>query len=238
MKKNTLFFCILLLCLSQTSVLARDMNEAELNYGIFVGANYNEMTGLQEMIVSEDYFTGYNFDSRNSFGVIGGVFLNYRASNLFGFQPEITFSTQHGKLRYSDIDDFRYDLAFKYNYMNVGIGFKLYPWENLFVSATPQVGFNITPNNLFYTSNGEDIYGPDLETQQLMRTAIKGKSNVSIGLGLGYQFLNRIYIEARYYFGVSDMIETLPNSYRFIENTNIANTVQFTIGYTILPIDL
>jgi hypothetical protein len=115
--------------------------------------------------------------------------------------------------------------------LNIGIGFKFYPWRNLFLSATPQVGFNLTPESLFYSSNKEDLYGSDLETQQLMRNVIKGRTNVSIALGLGYQFCNRIYVDARYNLGITDMMETMPNSYRYIENSNKSNGFQLTVGY-------
>ena len=102
------------------------------------------------------------------------------------------------------------------------------------MTVTPQVGFNLTPNNLFYTSNGEDMYGPDLETQQLMRNVIKGRTNVSLGFGLGYQFLNMIYVDARYYLGVSDIIETMPNNYNFKEVKNNSWGVQLTVGWAIV----
>lgn len=236
MKTISFIFVVLFCIFSFFPVSSIGMNYGRFNLGVFGGANYNEISNLREMVVSEDHYSGYVLDFHPRFGFTGGLFLNYRASHLFGFQPELTFSMQHGMLAYSDINSFEYDLTFKYNYLNLGVGFKFYPWRNFFLSATPQIGFNLSPNSLFYVSNGESTYGPDLETQQLMRTAIKGRNNVSLGLGLGYQFLNRIYVDARYYFGISDMIETLPNNYRFVENTNLANTVQFTVGYTILQL--
>lgn len=236
MKNFTLLLSLFASLLLHTRVHAIDMNDSPLNLGIFAGANGNQMTGLPEMIVPENYYTGYTLESQYRFGFTGGLFLNYRASHLFGFQPELSFAMQHGQLHYSDINDLTYDLDFKYNYLNAGIGFKFYPWRNLFLSVTPQVGFNLTADNLFYRSNGEDLYGPDLETQQLMRNVIKGRTHVSTSFGLGYQFLNRIYIDARYQLGLSDMIETMPNSYRFAESRNKMNGFQLTIGYTIFSI--
>jgi hypothetical protein len=207
------------------------MNDSPINLGVFAGANGNQITGLSGMIVPENYYAGYNFTGDYSFGFTGGIFLNYRPSHLFAVQPELSFAMQNGRLNYSDINDFSYDLDFKYNYLNVGVGFKLYPWRNLFLSATPQIGFNLTPDDLFYKSNGKDLYGPDLETQQLMRSVIKGRTNVSIGFGLGYQFLNRVYVDARYTLGISDLIETQANSFRFKENSNKSNGFQLTVGY-------
>jgi len=234
MNRIVLIFGIFLVGLSPSFIYAGDTtraNHSQWYFGMCAGANYNQFTGLQEMIVSEDYYTGYSLDSKYRFGFTGGVFFNYRVHRLFGIQPEILYSMQPGRLQYSDINDFKYDLDFKYNYLNVGVSLKLYPWRHLFLSVSPQVGFPLTPNKLQYISNGEDMYGPDMETQQLMSNVIKGSTCVSIGFGLGYQFLNKIYIDARYCLGINDMIETLPNSYRFAEVRNTINSVQFTIGY-------
>jgi len=235
MKTKIFIFSMLMTIVSQAYIYAVDDEKEDKKWsiGAFAGANVNKITGLPEMIVSEDFYTGYTLDSNYSFGFTGGILLNYRASHLFSLQPEISFSMQHGKLQYSDINDFKYDIDFKYNYLNVGIGFKFYPWKNLFLNIIPQAGFNLTPEKLAYESNGENEYGSDLDTQQLMRNVIKGRTNVSLGFGLGYQFFNMIYLDVRYCLGISDMIETMPNSYRFAENRNTANSFLFTLGYTI-----
>ena len=207
-------------------------NNSPLSIGFFAGANRTHITGIEKMLAPEIDFNG-SFETRDRFGFLGGVFLNYRPSHLFSIQPELGFAMQHTEINFSNAIGHEYDLVFKYNYLNVGVGFKFYPWRNLFLSVTPQVGYHLTPNRLFYTSNFGEEFGDDLQSQQLKRNVIKGRTNVSLGLGLGYQFLNRFYVDFRYNLGLSDMIETLSNSYGFVENTNFSNGLQLTIGWAI-----
>jgi hypothetical protein len=232
MKKAVSIVGVMLLTLLPKFVYAIERNNSELSFGFFAGANLNEITGIAEMLVSDPQYSGFEFKDEKCWGFTGGIFLNYRPHHLFSIQPELGFAMKHGLIKYSDINEFEYDLNFKYNYLNVGTSFKLHiPRCDLFLSITPQIGFNLTPSNLYYTSNGEDQYGPDLQTQQLMRNVIKGRTNVTLAFGLGYQFWNRFYVDARYYLGLSDMIETHVNSYGFKETVNFTNGFQFTVGY-------
>ena len=224
--------CVTLLMLLSVPAQATG-NDSRLHLGFFAGATQNEITGIPQMLVPEDFFSGYEFEQRKRLGFTGGVFLNYRPSPLFAVQPELGFSMKHGEVGYSDIDGFKYDLVFRYNYLNAGVGFKLYPWRHLFLSVTPQVGFNLNPGNLRYWSNDQDRFGPDLQTQQLLRGVIKGRTNVTLSFGLGYQFWNRFYVDVRYYLGLSDMIETLHNNFGFAETVNLSNGFQVTLGFAI-----
>jgi len=242
MKKSVLFVGFFLLTLFPVFVYAMGRNnsrfgndDSRLDFGFFAGANKNQITGIPKMIEPnpEGLFSGYEFEVKDRFGFLGGVFLNFRPHPLFAVQPELGFAMMHGKVSYSDINDFEYDVNFKYNYLTAGIGFKFYPWRNLFLGFTPQVGFNLTANRLFFTSNGEAQFGPDLETQQLMRNVLKGRPNVTLGFGLGYQFWNIFYVSARYNLGLSDVIETFANSYGFVETANLSHSFQVTLGVAI-----
>jgi len=235
MKKTILSICIFLLTQSFGLVYAVERNQSRLNFGFSAGANMNQITGLPMMIESNPLgeFSGYTFDTHFRAGFLGGVFLNYRAHHLFAVQPEIGFAMHHGKVSYSDINAFEYNVIFRYNYLTAGVGFKFYPWQDLFLSVTPQVGFNLRPDNLFYTSNGEAMFGPDLETQQLMRNIITGRTNVVLGFGVGYQFWNRFYVSFRYNLGLSDMIETSANTFGFTERANLSSSFQLTVGFVI-----
>jgi hypothetical protein len=123
--------------------------------GIFAGANANKITGVQAMTVTNAGYSGYTMEDRYRFGFTGGVFLNWRPIQFFSLQPELAFSMQHGLTHYQDIDDLQYDLSFKYNYLNIGLGFKVYPYRHLFIHIIPQVGVNLYPGNLKYSSNQE-----------------------------------------------------------------------------------
>jgi hypothetical protein len=204
---------------------------SRLSMGFFSGANRNQIAELSSMIVSEDYYSGYTLKNTSVYGYTGGIFLNYRVSPRFAFQPEVSYSMQHDRLLYSDINDFNYQIEFGYNYLMTSVVLKFYPFSNFYLGLTPQLGINLTQDDLFYTSNGEATYGPDSETQLLMRNVLKGRPVVSMGFGLGYQFKNKWYLDMRYSLGLSDVIETLPNSYNFIDTKNTSTGIQVTLGY-------
>jgi len=67
-----------------------------------------------------------------------------------------------------------------------------------------------------------------------MRDVIKGRTNFAPAVGIGYEFSNGLTLDARYYYGISDVIETEVNNFHFIENKNASRSLQITIGY-VLP---
>ncbi|MCD4698254.1 MAG: hypothetical protein K8S16_18670, partial [Bacteroidales bacterium] len=85
--------------------------------------------------------------------------------------------------------------------------------------------------------NGEDLFGPDIRIQQQMRDVLKGRNNFCVGISTGYDFPFGLSIDARFYYGVSDVMETEVNNFNFIENNNSSQTFQITLGYAI-PYDL
>jgi hypothetical protein len=66
-----------------------------------------------------------------------------------------------------------------------------------------------------------------------MRDVLKGRTNVSIGVGAGYEFSFGLSVDARYYYGISDVLETEVNNFHFIENNNASRVLQISLGYAI-----
>ena len=53
----------------------------------------------------------------------------------------------------------------------------------------PQIGINLSPENIVYTSGGPGklpAFGTDLQQQQQIRNVLKGKNNFGINFHLGY----------------------------------------------------
>ena len=66
-----------------------------------------------------------------------------------------------------------------------------------------------------------------------MRDVLKGRTNFSVGIGLGYEFTFGLSVDVRYYYGISDVMETEVNNFHFIENNNASRVIQVTLGYAI-----
>jgi hypothetical protein len=205
-----------------------------LMFGFKAGAAYSGISNLSSMIVSESYYTGYTLTEKDRFGPVVGFFVNYKFEETsMAIQPELTYAMMGGLLNYSDVNGLNYQIDFRYEYVKLAFLAKAYITKGFHALGGPCLAYNISPTNLLYTSNGEALYGPDLEAQQQMRNVLKGKSDFSLVAGLGYEFKNGINIEASYLFGLKDVIETQVNSFKFIENSNKSHSIQLTVGFAI-----
>ena len=116
--------------------------------------------------------------------------------------------------------------------ISIELWYKAYVFRGLYLGTGPRLGFNLTPGGLYYTSNGEELYGPDIRIQQQMRDVLKGRDNFSFGVGMGYDFANGVSVGARYYHGISDVLTTEVNNFNFIENRNTGRIFQVSLGYS------
>jgi hypothetical protein len=234
MKKTLLLVIALFVVARIEAQSGQNKNNNFLQVGIKAGADYTKITDLSKVLVSESYYTGYTFENSGLLGFTGGIYVNYKlGESISAIYAEISYAQVGNKLHYSDIDGLIYDFLLKYHYLNLELWYKVYLLKGLHVGMGPRIGLNLTPGDLFYTSNGELLYGPDIRIQQQMRDVLKGRTNFSLGVSLGYEFSNGLSIDARYYYGVSDIMETEVNNFHFIENTNSSRVLQITIGYAI-----
>jgi len=201
-------------------------------YGVKFGVNYTDIQEIPQTLIAETHNDNYTLTPEKTFGGMGGFFFNYKFNNTnMAVQTELSYSMEHAKILYDDINDFQYQINFKYNYAQIGTVLKFYPFAGLNFGIGPQVGLNVSSEDITYTSNREDLYGPDLQTQQIYKDSLKGKTNLQGVLSLGYEFDFGLVVEARYLQGLSDTIETFPNSHRFLENKNLSFGFQLSVGY-------
>ncbi len=238
MKKAFTLLLVLLTIFRIEAQPGRGSNKTStMQFGVKAGSVYTKITNLSKVLVSESYYTGYTFENISVWGFTGGLYLNYKfEESISAIYAEISYSRLGNKLHYSDIDDFNYDFIVKYDYFNLEIWYKAYIFQGVYLGAGPKMGFNLTPAGLYYTSNGEDLYGPDIRIQQQMRDVLKGRTNFSIGLSAGYEFTFGLSFDVRYYYGISDVMETEVNNFHFIENNNASRIIQVTLGY-VIPYD-
>jgi hypothetical protein len=238
MIRNRLIISVLL-CVAFTSIQAKDKKKEgqDITFGIRVGAVHTGISNLGNVLVSESYYSNYTFTNKDVWSATGSFFINYRfPETISAIEAEMGYMRLANELSYSDINAFEYKMKLKYDLLNVQLMYKAYPWQGVTMSFGPRFGFNLTPEALYYTSNGEATYGSDIRIQQQMRDVLKGRANFSLGVGLGYEFDNGLSLDARYYFGVSDLVETQVNNFNFIENSNRSHSLQLTLGF-VFPYD-
>lgn len=148
-------------------------------------------------------FANTNIDDANSITSLhGGAYALIKLASI-GIQPEILFSKQGSEFSGgSEID---------LSYVNIPVMLKIYFPGGLNIQAGPQFGI---------LTKAEDEDGDDL------KDALKG-SDISAGIGAGWDAPFGLQANVRYIFGISDINDVAGGD----EVKN--NTFQVSIGYSL-----
>ena len=173
MKKTTL---TLLLAVATLAAFA----QVEVALGIKAGPNFSN--------INQDATFGENYKSRTGFH--GGAFALFKLTKI-GIQPELIFSQQGTKIEFDNED---YNANF--TYLNIPVMLKLYLAAGLNLQLGPQFGF--------VTKATQELPNPltgDVEEEDI-KDELKG-SDLSLGLGAGWDLPFGLTIDARYNMGLS-----------------------------------
>ena len=115
---------------------------------------------------------------------------------------------------------------------------KFYFTEGFYAGAGPYFNFNLDKDVLEYRSNGAEMsrrsgvyFEPDAVVQNVLKQSLEGKDYFHLGMGIGYEFDNKLNIGIRYHLGLSDALETQQNGHRYREQNNMVNAFFLNIGY-------
>jgi hypothetical protein len=157
--------------------------------------NFGAKAGVNFATLSGDDIE--DLGSRTGFhlGLIGEIML----TDKFAIQPEVLYSAQGAK------ED---DVTWKLDYVAVPVMAKYFVTPGLSLEAGPQFAFN--------TLSEIEFEGETMELDE-----IEG-FDLGLGLGLGYQFMQAAFVQARYVMGLSDIAE----------DADAKNSVfQLSVGY-------
>ncbi|WP_276372070.1 porin family protein [Chryseolinea sp. H1M3-3] len=155
--------------------------------------------------INTDASAGENYNARTGFHL--GAFALIKGERV-GFQPEVLFSQQGSKLKYSGNPDIKTN----FSYMNIPLILKLYTIAGINLQVGPQIGF-LTSAKQELPTGTQDIKD-DLK-----------KTDISLALGVGWDLPFGLTIDGRYNWGLSDINSgAAPGS--------VKNQVwQFSVGY-------
>ncbi|WP_196892404.1 porin family protein [Aureivirga marina] len=193
---------------------AQDPESHEISFGVKAGINFASLTN-----------TGvYNVQTKKDW--TAGVVVEFEISDRFSIQPEVLYSAQGGDVNFilpnpantAVIDQFYADVDL--DYINVPILAKFYVVDGLTIDLGPQFAFlvndKIKLTKVIPTHPQETIHNRELNLPQKKSFGIDG------AVGLGYKLPERIFIQARYNFGLIDVEDTEKSK----------NSVfQLTLGY-------
>jgi hypothetical protein len=127
----------------------------------------------------------------------GGLFVNIPISGMFRFQPEISYSSQGGKVQGpSGTGGLTYEQDL--DYINIPLTFQLQTTKGFFVETGPQIGFlvgaeRVNSSNTTLASNGGNKDGFD-------------KFDLAWGAGVGYLSRIGLGVDLRYNIGIANVI--------------------------------
>lgn len=208
------------------------LDDDEWFYGLRAGATYSQIDGISTTLIRPIYpEETYTTALESTVGFTTGAFVYMRFNkSRFAVQPEIGYADMGGRFNYSDINDLNYSIDFRYNYLRLVPAIKFYPAAGFNITVGASVGFILNADRLNYTSNKPEL-GPDLQIQQSLCQALKGRGNVGIVLGAGYELPMGLGLDFRYIYGFSDVIETQANGFYFIESKNANSTIEATVSF-------
>ncbi|NOT76244.1 MAG: PorT family protein [Cyclobacteriaceae bacterium] len=169
---------ILLLTIIAATALHTAQGQAQLALGIKGGLNFANISGD----------AGTTYDGRT--GYHAGAFFLAKFGKI-GLQPEVIFSQQGTSIKYNGGS-----LENNFSYVNIPIILKLYLVGGVNLQAGPQFGFLTSAKGDTFDINGNKI------TQDI-KDNVKS-SDVSIGLGAGWDLPFGLTIDARYNLGITD----------------------------------
>lgn len=166
---------------------AFSISQAQVRFdlGLKGGLNFANINTSSSVASNYSNRTGYHF----------GAYAMVKITK-FAIQPEIIFSRQGQTYSYPTTSSF----TANYDYVNIPIMIKFYLAAGLNLQAGPQFGFLANQSSSFTALNTSN----NQVTSQQIKDFVKS-SDVSLGLGLGWDFPFGLNFTARYNMGLSDL---------------------------------
>ncbi len=195
---------ILMVLLASVIFINHAGAQAQFSLGIKAGANFSSIN-VKDPAATWDSKTGFH----------GGAFALIKIT-AFAVQPELIFSQQGSKVKINGQD---FDANF--SYLNVPVLAKFYLPLGLNFQLGPQFGFLTTAESDYNPVTNTPQNGTDLKE-------FYKNSDLSIGMGIGWDLPMRLSIDARYNLGIKE-IEDDPS----IEATK-NQVFQISVGYKLI----
>lgn len=215
--------------------LTRAQYHDALMFGLRIGGNYSSVTNLSNVLINDENKPMYEFSEKTSPTPAVSLFSHYRFKD--------TQIALEGALNYNqiaiDVDKNSLITAsdetfsFRYQYLGFGLSTKVYLYRGLMVGVGVNMGICLNSSSGIAYQSSSGSMAQDLQSEEHIRQALKGRINVTAGALFGYEFKFGLSVQASYLYGFTDLVETGVNPYKFSEAKNNARTLQFAIGWAI-----
>lgn len=227
-----LLLCCFLFCFS---LVVKAQYHDQLMFGFKGGAAVSRLANVTNMLLRDDNRPLYLIEETNLLSPVVTLFCNYRfKDSQVGFEGQIGYDCyasdiEKHTITLTDSDYYR----LKYQFLTVGLFPKVYLYRGFCVGAGASVGFCLNNSSgISYDSNSGNIM-QNMQAQEHIRQSLKGRSNLIAGVCAAYEFQFGLVLEAGYFHGLTDVVETNVNPYDFTESRNNSTKYQLIIGWAI-----
>ena len=206
--KKTLVFSILITLLSFTG------HTQDIQFGLKTGLNFSRFSSDDTSINQMSY-------NRTAFQ-IGGL-VAFKVSDNLSIQPELYYSSEGGSFKDTEVEEnsiVHFNTNVNTNYISLPIMVKYFVNKSVFLEAGAQMDFLVSANAKTTISNNFEAEVEEIEDFQ---DGLDSNS-YGVGIGIGYQAANGIFINTRYVLGLSDITK---NEFTTIKN----NGFHFSVGF-------
>ena len=213
--------------------------ETPFKLGIRLGGGMSVNTGMDKILVPEDYYSNYSFKDKWQLTPIVSVFAQYHVDgSIIGVEGGFSYWQKASQLVYNDNKELNYKVTPRYNYIGVSALLKIYPLRKGFnISIGGRAGANLNGKGISYESNQEDSkfanyhFATVTETERLMKEKLTGQPDIAVGGGFGYEIGNQWALDLRYFHGLNSTIKTERNDYNWAEHSTHGQNIEFSISY-------
>ena len=213
--------------------------ETPLKLGVRLGCGMSINTGMDKILVPEDYYSNYSFKDKWQFTPTVGVFAQYHVDgSIIGVEGGFSYWQKASQLVYNDNKELNYKVTPRYNYIGVSALLKIYPWRRGFnIALGGRAGANLNGKGISYKSNQEDEkfakykFATVSETERLMKEKLTGQPDIAVGGGFGYEIGKHWNIDLRYFLGLNSTIKTERNDYNWAEHSTHGQNIELSISY-------
>lgn len=188
----------------------------KVKLGVKAGLNISSLT------IDEN-----ELNSSDKTGFTAGVMVEIPMAKNFSLQPELLYSQQGTKITFSDqeVTNSHYKSTIRLHYLNIPVMLKYYVIKGFSVQAGPQIAILLKANNK-YQDNFLGYENKESFDLKKYSTGI----DTSVNFGLGYQFKDKFYTDARYAISYSNVFKE-GDANHFINNDMKNRVFQITLGY-------
>ncbi|WP_162089006.1 porin family protein [Chryseobacterium aquaeductus] len=199
-----------LLLVAAVAVMGVTINAQEFNFGPKAGYSLS-------MLKAEGDGESYKFDSKSTF--YAGGFVEYKFNDKFGIQGEVLYSPLGGKQEESYTETIMgvtenttAKTDFKLGSFQVPVSAKYFATENLAFGLGVNVGI-ITSAKVDYTvtTSAMGVSSSESGSEDIKDNI--STLNLAPFVGAEYTLENGLFFDARYNLGVSNLLDTLKNSF-------------------------